>query len=397
MSLFDYKSSTIRKLRETPTVIAAVALLGLVYACARPAPAVLAPAPAAQAANVETSLFLIGDAGEPAADGEPVLVALTHAIEAAAGERVVVFLGDNIYPRGMPDSLAANRADAERRLAAQVDAVRATGAQGIFIPGNHDWAKLGPDGWEAVKRQERYLARYGGGAILLPSGGCPGPVARELLGQRLLLVLLDTQWFLHTGPRPLHPGADCPAGSEREVMDSLRALLGRAGERQVVIAAHHPLRSAGPHGGYFPLVDHVFPLRKVADWLWLPLPVIGSVYPLSRMLGLIPQDLAHGDYERLRRTLEEALAPARPLVYAAGHEHALQVLTGDGAAFHLVSGGGYYGHTNAVGWRDETLFARRASGFMVVEVLKDGRVRLGVVQVNAAGVGIEVYSRWLRE
>src|SRR3990172_6763297 len=29
------------------------------------------------------------------------------------------------------------------------------------------------------------ISRYGGGAILLPSGGCPGPVAREL-GQRLL-------------------------------------------------------------------------------------------------------------------------------------------------------------------------------------------------------------------
>ena len=56
-----------------------------------------APAPVAPAAQVDVTLFLIGDAGAPAAppDSEPVLEAL-RAAATAAPQPVIVFLGDNI-------------------------------------------------------------------------------------------------------------------------------------------------------------------------------------------------------------------------------------------------------------------------------------------------------------
>lgn len=384
------------KLGGAVALMAAV-LVVVLYACGPRAPVEFAPAPAAPVSAVESSVFLIGDAGAPASEGEPVLTALARALGDAPGERVVLFLGDNVYPSGMPDSAAPNRAEMERRLMAQVDVVRAAEASGYFIPGNHDWAKLGPDGWDAIRRQQQVLERQSyRAATLVPTGGCPGPSAREI-GTRLLLIFLDTQWWLHTNAKPRHPSSDCPADSEAEVSDSLAAVLSRARGREVVVAAHHPLRSAGPHGGYFPWTDHVFPLRHVADWLWLPLPVVGSAYPVARMLGTIPQDLAHDDYAHMRLALSAALAPNRPLVYAAGHEHALQVFDANAAAqYELVSGGGFYGHTNAVAWRDNTLFAREASGFMRLDVLQDGRVRLAVIAVAETGEGSEVYSRWLK-
>lgn len=397
MKADGYKSSTRWKLRGTVALGGAASLLVLGFACASRPPAVLAPAPVAPAAAVETSLFLIGDAGEPAPAGEPVLAALGRTLTAAAGNKVVVFLGDNVYPRGVPDSAAPDRAEAERRLVAQMEVARDAVARVYFIPGNHDWAKLGMDGWAAIRREQQVIESRGwAGTTLVPSAGCPGPVA-EPVGERLLLVFLDTQWWLHTGPKPMHPTSSCPADSEQEVTDSLYAMLARAGSRSVVVAGHHPLASAGPHGGFFTWKDHIFPLRKAAEWIWLPLPVVGSLYPLFRMAGQIPQDLSHADYQRMLTALGAALTPARPLVYAAGHEHALQVLTGRPVEYVLVSGGGYYGHANPVTWRDETLFARQAKGFMRLEVLQDGRVRLGVIEVNADGVGSEVYSKWLKE
>jgi len=81
------------------------------------------------AVQVDVTLFFIGDAGAPAAppDSEPVLVALRAAV-ATAPRPVVVFLGDNVYPRGLPDSADAGRPEAERRLGAQLAVLRASGA-----------------------------------------------------------------------------------------------------------------------------------------------------------------------------------------------------------------------------------------------------------------------------
>src|SRR5688572_28654122 len=69
--------------------------------------------------NVETSLFLIGDAGEPDPReiGAP-LDSLTVQVAAAPQRSIVVFLGDNVYPEGIPEEGRAELADARRRLEA---------------------------------------------------------------------------------------------------------------------------------------------------------------------------------------------------------------------------------------------------------------------------------------
>src|SRR2546430_16518280 len=89
-------------------------------------------------------LFLIGDAGGPAAPpgSGPVFIAL-RAAAGSAPHAVIVFLGDNVYPDGMPDSAAPGRAKAERVLTQQLRVLQASGARGFFVPGNHDWDKIG--------------------------------------------------------------------------------------------------------------------------------------------------------------------------------------------------------------------------------------------------------------
>lgn len=352
-------------------------------------------APPAPPEAIDVTLFLIGDAGAPAAppDSEPVLVAL-RAEAAAVPNPVIVFLGDNVYPDGMPDSADAGRPDAERRLGAQVD-VLPDSARGIFVPGNHDWAGNAADGWERVRRQGRYLAgRRDAVVALVPADGCPGPVAVDL-GATLRLVVLDTQWWLRDGPRPLDPTSSCGADSEAEVVDSLRTLLRGAGTRRRVVIGHHPLESGGPHGGHFNFQDHVFPLTAWKGWLWIPLPIIGSAYPFARGSGVSDQDVSGPSYRRLRATLDSVFRDVPPLVYAGGHDHAQQVIGGTSAGYLLVTGGGYYGHTSPVAWRNGTRFAASKSGYMRLDVQRDGRVRLGVRAVDRAAVGREVFSLWL--
>jgi hypothetical protein len=350
------------------------------------------PVPALRPEDVTVSLYLIGDAGEPDSAGEPVLLALRHDLASRRSRRVVVFLGDNAYPRGLPAPGEPGRRDAERSLAAQVEAATSSGATGYFVPGNHDWDRFGREGWDAIRRQGAFVDSASGGKLLLrPSGGCPGPSVVDI-GSRLRLVLLDTQWWLHSGPKPRDPDSTCPTDSEREIVDSLRAALTGAPGRLVVLAEHHPLRSGGVHGGHFGWKDHIFPLRVIKPWLWVPLPLIGSLYPAARQQGISSQDVPSRAYQELIREFRHALAAAPPALYAAGHEHNLQVLTGGSARLELVSGAGIYGHTGEAVPIRGTLFARDASGFARLDIPRAGPARLAILEVDADGGSREVFS-----
>ncbi len=369
--------------------------LALVLLGCQSSPALVTPpAPVPEGSAVEATVFLIGDAGK-SAPGDPVLSTLGRMVRQDPGRATVVFLGDNVYPSGLPSEADPGRHAAEQRLGAQIDVVDTTVAHGIFVPGNHDWAASGEDGWEAVRRQERVIVQRGRpSVVMLPGGGCPGPVVVDI-GTRLRLVVLDTEWWLRSGPKPVGPGSGCSPNTIGGVVDSLRATLREAGDRHVGVVSHHPLASGGVHGGHFGILDHLFPLRAWKSWLWVPLPVIGSAYPIARMSGISSQDLTSSAFGVMRDSLASAFRARRPLFYAAGHEHNLQVLDGERVAYFLVSGGGYYGHTTRVVHLDESRYAGAESGFIRVDVLRDGRVRLGIITVTGDGIATEAFSMWL--
>ncbi len=389
--MVSYKN--IRRVLTVPLIAGCGAVI-VSLACGKTVREVTPPVPVPAVEDVEVSLYLIGDAGAPAEGGEPVLQALRTDLLAHTGEKLVVFLGDNIYPKGMPEADAPDRAEAERRIRDQIQAVLDGGARGVFIPGNHDWQKGGTDGWWRVYRQMEYLDRYGTEVELLPRNGCPGPVARDV-GSRLRLIILDTQWYLHGGPKP-GAWSSCRVRSPDALGDSLRAEVARAGDRTVIIAAHHPLESNGPHGGHFTAKQHIFPLTEGASWAWLPLPIIGSLYPLSRQSGISSQDQSSGNHKRMVAAFDSAFAGQPPLVYAAGHEHHLEVLEGESAGYLLVSGAGIYHHASSTAWRDNTRFAAEEAGYMRLDVLRNGAIRLAVVTVDGTGRGTEAFSLYLQ-
>src|ERR1041385_3544524 len=100
--------------RADRTVLVA-ALLGGCAGHAIPAPP--APIPVAER---RISLFLIGDAGKPDTSGDRVIAELARQAQAAPRGSVILFLGDNLYPRGLPAPEDPERKEMERRLAAQL-------------------------------------------------------------------------------------------------------------------------------------------------------------------------------------------------------------------------------------------------------------------------------------
>jgi hypothetical protein len=350
--------------------------------------------PPAAPEEIETTLFLIGDAGKPKAGGDPVLLALRAQIASVSGRAVAVFLGDNVYDRGLPPADASDRAEMERRLRDQIEA--ANGAERVvFVPGNHDWNRGKEGGWEAIRRQDDFIRERGEGGriVLLPEGGCPGPRVLDF-GSQLTLIALDTHWWLHEKEKP-GPG-ECQPGTEATVVAALKEGLASKKGGHAVVVAHHPLLSSGPHGGYFNWQDHLFPLTRAWKPLWIPLPGIGSLYPLARTLGATAQDGSSEENRHLRDSLEEGFRGNPPLIFAAGHEHTLEVLERGAAPTLLVSGAGYYGHTSPTKWRPETRYQKAASGFMRLDFSRSGDVRLAVLLVDEAGKLVEPFAENLK-
>lgn len=344
--------------------------------------------------SVESTLFLVGDAGAPAPATLPVLDALVTAARSSKGTVVVAFLGDNVYPDGLPDSLHSERPRAVLRLGASVDAVVRAGVRGIFVPGNHDWGSRTDTAAAALRRQAAFIARRSAGtAALVPEPGCPGPSVIDI-GSKLRVVALDTEWWLQnaTNDTPLDP--ECSTHEEREIASALARAVDDAHGRNVVVVGHHPLVSGAAHGGHFGWRQHVFPLRDMQAWMWVPLPLLGSTYPLARQRGAWLEDVSNAAYRRMREVVDSVFTEHAPLVYAAGHDHNLQVLQGTSARYLLVSGAGSDGQLNAVYRLPSTQFARQANGFMRLEVMTDGRVRLGVMTL-AGGRLEEVFATWL--
>jgi hypothetical protein len=334
-----------------------------------------------EADSLELRLVLIGDAGLPAPGGEPVLRGLQREISYDPKYSFVVFLGDNVYPRGMVlDSTAAERRENERIIDDQLAPLLATGVHGIMLPGNHDWAAGTAGGWEAIRTEARYVTSRSRGLVrFLPEGGCPGPVVVDF-GDYVRLIVLDTQWWLQAAyPRPQGASAHCRARTEQEVVDSLRADLASAGQRRTVVLSHHPLVSGGQHGGYFDWPTYLFPF-----------------HPWARQAGVFArQDVTGREYRTLIASMVRAFQGNAPLVHAAGHEHNLQLLRGTGAHYQVVSGAGIYNHTTPVRAIPGTLYARRASGWTTIAFLRDGRVRVAYRTVDAEGTIKEEFSMWL--
>ena len=325
------------------------------------------------ASDIETTLFLIGDAGEqdPRVVGPP-LDSLTAQASEAPERTIIVFLGDNVYPAGMPAEGAAEWADARRRLDAQVRAVP-PGVRGIFVPGNHDWSDAGPFGLYSMRLEERIIAALAQGrnVRLLPGDGCPGPVPLDI--GRLRLVALDSQWWLH-GFIVRDSASACTNNTPAAVTAALREQVRPPGQgRVVLVAAHHPLMTGGPHGGY-----------------------CGATGPFRRFGGR-SQDIISSANRTMRDSIRSAFNGHPPLAYVAGHDHNLQVLRGGGDVdYILVSGAGSASKTEcAVRLRESYYTSQHRPGFMRIDIMKNKGVLLRVFRYPATHGRTLVYSHWL--
>ena len=322
-------------------------------------------------------IVLLGDAGQLTNGKQPVINAVKKTVPLDK-KTVVIFLGDNIYKIGLPDDQVINYGIAKSVLDSQVSIVENTAARLYMIPGNHDWNNGGEHGYQSVVREQYYVDLLGKNNVkFYPEGGCPGPVEVKI-DTATVLVILDTQWWIHPFDKP-GVESDCPYKTRSEVIAQLENILAKNFDKLVIFATHHPFRTYGVHGGYFTWKQHIFPLTELNKDYYLPLPIVGSIYPISRGIFGSPQDLPHPEYTNMVNVFEKVLRTHPNVIYVAGHEHALQLIRD--SALYVVSGSA--SKTNRVSKnKKRTLYASPETGFAVLEISKNKNVRVSFTTVT---------------
>lgn len=327
----------------------------------------------AQTPKVVQRIILIGDAGELHADGKnPVIDAVRKAYNLQEGKNTILFLGDNVYPKGLPDPTAPEYEKAREILDYQANLLRGTNANGIFIPGNHDWEKSKPNGWKTIRNQQEYIDSLQLPNVqFLPKEGCPGPIAVPL-DDNITLIIMDSEWWVFPYAKP-GAESDCDCKNKEEVVAAIADLVSRNRNKLIIFATHHPFRSYGIHGGYYTIKQHIFPLTDLKRNLYVPLPVIGSIYPIARGVFGTPEDLPHPLYQQMVKEVEDVLKENGPAIFVSGHDHSLQFIQDDNNHY-IVSGSG--SKDTRVKKGAKSLFASQLNGFTVLEEMEDSTVRV---------------------
>ncbi|TDQ11326.1 metallophosphoesterase [Pedobacter metabolipauper] len=323
---------------------------------------------AQQADSIRSRVILIGDAGEMDMQQDGVI---GHAArQVLTGKTTVFYLGDNIYPRGM--GLPGSKEEQETKdiIKSQYTPFRKLAAPVYFIPGNHDWDKSGPLGLAKIQRQDSFLKEQGDSLLsMIPANGCPGPVEIQL-SKDLVVIAFDSEWWVYPYAKETAAGT-CDCNTKEETIEKFKILLEKNKHKMIVLASHHPFQSYGSHGGYFSLKDHIFPLTALNKNLYVPLPVLGSLYPLLRTTFVNPEDKAHPLYTGMINRIDSVFAGFPNLIHVAGHDHGLQFIKND--QVQVVSGSG--AKHSYVRKGKHALYASTLPGYVIIDQLKNNYVR----------------------
>lgn len=318
------------------------------------------------------TFYLVGDAGNLDQDEAfQNINILKDSLSKASENSTLIFLGDNIYPAGMPKKENKERGLAEKKMDNQISLSKQFKGKTIFIPGNHDWYNNGIKG---LKREEDYVTeKLGDKSAFAPRNGCP--IETRKINKKLTLILVDTEWVLANWDK--NPGINekCDIKTREDFYTEFEDQLNKNQNKTIVVATHHPLITNGSHGGKYSWEKQIFPLENK-----FPLPILGSIINLTRATGGIThQDISNQNYKNLADRLKTLISGRKNVVVVSGHDHNLQYIE-QGDIRQIVSGAGSKTESaKAVGAND---FSFGKNGYAKLKISKSGNAEVSFYNLN---------------
>ncbi|MDT7829196.1 metallophosphoesterase [Pricia sp. S334] len=324
--------------------------------------------------EVSHTFYLIGDAGKSPYGGmKDALKLFKKKLDSANANSTAIFLGDNIYPAGMPDPIDSTKAylRAKSDIDAQIKTLENFGGNPFFIPGNHDWYTEGLIG---LKREQDYIqGALGRDDVFFPQDGCPLKTIE--VNDDIAIIVLDTEWYLVNWNK--HPTINdgCTIKSRSQFWLQLEAAIRQNSHRTTLIAMHHPMFTYGQHGGQFTFRQNLYPKGNIG-----PIPLVGSIIDvLRKTTGTSIEDQQNKRYTELKDRLITLAQYSENVILASGHEHTLQYIVEKNTP-QIVSGSG--SKMDGARLLNGSRFATGRRGYAILEVYTDGSSRVNFFAVN---------------
>ena len=326
--------------------------------------------------EIEHSFYLIGDGGNsPIGTQTEALKDFKAELINASKQSTVLFLGDNIYPAGMPKKGQEQRAFAEHQLKVQTEAVKKFKGNTIFIPGNHDWYN---NGLKGLKREESLIEDILGKNTFLPENGCP--IEKVNITNEIVLIIIDSEWYLTNWDKHPTINDDCKIKTRALFFDEYKSLIKKARGKTTIVALHHPMFTNGSHGGQYSFKSHLSPI-----------PILGTLKNIIRKTGGISTtDIQNKKYREFQKRLVTLSQENEKVVFVSGHDHNLQYIVQDNLP-QIISGSG--SKTNPTR-NVEGEFSYGTQGYARLDVFNDGssRVRFYEAKTDKIVFETEVFS-----
>ncbi|MGK0366130.1 MAG: hypothetical protein ACI85O_003201 [Saprospiraceae bacterium] len=310
-------------------------------------------------------VFLLGNLEEVAANS-PVFLELKNIIGGEVGDKTLLFNGDFIDEEGIGKTLT----ETEKAKINGLLQLANSANQSVFVPGDREWDNGGKSGLKKVQALQAFFNEKNQDDIhIAPENGCLGPEVIDI-GTNLRIVAINTQWWVHRFKRPVEEDLDCPSYNETEFWDELEDAIQDSDNRNVIIAAHHPILSYGQSAGYALGKTHFLP------------PVIGSFIAAYHLSVGGKKDLAQEKFQVFAKEFIKRLERYAPVIYTSGHEYDLQINQLDNS-YHLNSGNIQKSQATAKG--KYTQFRQSKRGFTHLSFFKNGLVKAYIWTLQAEG------------